>query len=77
MIHVPGLQSAMIFGYIFGIVWHDPKTSNECSVLHGALHPDLPLVYSAAPSQAKGASPGKIRGLVEIPKLELRNQKRV
>jgi hypothetical protein len=47
MIHVAVLQSEMIFGYTFQVGHvrqfvncnHDPETNNECSVLHGALHP--------------------------------------
>ena len=41
------------------------ETSNECRRSHGALHPARSLVCSSA-DQAKGASPCKVGGLVEI-----------
>jgi hypothetical protein len=73
MIHVAVLQSAMIFGYNFGYVlhklavWnHDPETSNECSVFHGALHPRDPPLARISADQAKGAFPHKVGGSEDL-----------
>jgi len=48
------------------------ETSNECRRSHGALHPARSLVCSSA-DQAKGASPCKVGGLVEIPTAATQN----
>jgi hypothetical protein len=48
---------------------HDPETSNECSVLHGALHParSATRFKCSSADQAKGLEPGlppaKLEGL--------------